>query len=823
MDAGLRAPLILVAAPAGSGKTTLIAAWCAALPDRDVSLAWVSLDAGDNDPSRFWRYVLAALERNFPGVSQEPMSLLEPPRPADIETVLTALLNALTSVARDVVVVLEDYHRITAQAVHDGVAFLLERLPPRVHLALATRADPPLPLARLRAGGLVAELRTADLRFTVEESTTFLTGVMGLPLKAEDIGVLEQRTEGWIAGMQLAAFSLQGRSPGETASFIDGFAGNHRHIVDYLTDEVLARCREPVQDFLLRTSILDRMSAPLCASLLDEEVTDTSRRAARELLERLESSNLFVVPLDDHREWYRYHHLFGDAMRHRLQHRHPDIVSRLQERASAWFESQGLVDEAIEHALRAGAFERAATLIERAAPRLHARGARLTVDAWLGALPKQIVQARPRLGIMSAWMALDDGAVASAEHCLRQAELAMREQLEDCHASEGGCNLQGEIAAARAFAATIRGDPLDTIALAEQALALLDRDNAVIRAVVAMALGRAYLGQRALGRAAHVLGEALNTFRMLDNKYLGRRVMLLLSTVQRAQGRLRPAMRTCRKALAWSGEDSSPTVGAIHVQLADLLREVNDLDASLEHASRGVALTAGLKHPDLKVFPPLVLARVRHARGDLDGALSALDRARDLTLDPEVAPYVPLVQNFEARLRLAKGELAEAARLVEKAAQKPEAPWMKMHPAIVFAHEYISVTSIQVLIAQGHASGDPGPLEGALELLEQHWEDAERGEMVSYHCKLLTLRALAHHALGDERRALVTLQKVLQLAQREGYVRLLADEGEPMAELLRRFDAPDIAPDYVQYVADCASATSRARREGPTLAMLRAS
>ena len=824
LDAGLRVPLTLVAAPAGSGKTTLLGTWYARVKGRGAAVAWVSLDGGDNDPARFWRYVLAALEGCCPDVAASAWSLLEPPRPAETEIVLTALLNALAERSGDVILFLEDYHLITAQAVHDGVAFLLTHLPPHIHLVLATRGDPPLPLARLRGRGLVTELRTTDLRFTLEEATTFLTEVMGLPLTGEDIGILEQRTEGWIAGMQLAALSLQGRSADEVAAFIAAFTGSHRHVVDYLTDEVLARCPEGVQDFLLRTSVLDRMSASLCTALMEEEATASGLQANQQLLEELERSNLFVIPLDDRREWYRYHHLFADAMRHRLWQRHRDDVSSLHERAAAWFEKHGDLDEAIEHALQAGTFERAARLIERTVPALHARGARQTLDAWLAALPRQAAQARPRLAIMSAWMALDDGAVARAESCLQTAERSMEEHLASTRApSASRRNLEGEIAAARAFASTIHGDPTETIALAEQALARLDRDNAVMRAIVAMALGRAYLGQRELGRAARVFSEALKTFRSLDNIYLGLRVMLLQSTVERAQGRMQQAMTTCREALAWGGDDSSLMVGAHHVQLADFLRETNDLDAALHHATRGMALTASLKHPDFKVFPPLVLARVRHAQGDLEGALDMLDRAKELTHDPEVAPYLPLLEGFEARVRLTEGDLSTAAHLIEKAVQGTKAPWLKMHPSIVFAHEYLAVTPIQVLIAQGRAAGDPAPLQTALDLLEQQQNRAEQTGMISYRAKLLLLRALAYQALGDEQRALTALQEVLPLAQREGYVRIFADEGEPMAELLRQIDAPASAVDYVEYVVQCASATSRGRDSDETLDILRAS
>jgi LuxR family maltose regulon positive regulatory protein len=813
LDAGLVTPLTLVAAPAGSGKTTLLGTWYAALKDRDASIAWVSLDSGDNDPARFWRYVLAALERCCPRMASGALSLLEPPRPADIETVLTALLNALTARAGDVVLFLEDYHLITARAVHESVTFLLNHLPPHAHIVIATRADPPLPLARLRGLGLVTELRTSDLRFTIEEATTFWTGVMGLPLQVEDIGILEQRTEGWIAGMQLAALSLQGRSADEVADFIHAFTGSHRHVVDYLTDEVFSRCSEPVQDFLLRTSILDRMSASLCAALIEVGATATAVQKIQELLEELERSNLFVVPLDDRREWYRYHHLFADAMRHRLGQQHHDEVSRHHERAAGWFEQQGFLDEAIEHMLRAGDFERAATLIERAAPALHARGARLTMESWLAALPKKVAQSRPRLAIMYAWMALDDGELAFAEHCLQTAEQTMQKQLEGTGAAGASRNMEGEIAAARAFASTIHGDPVETIAFAEQALKLLDRNNSVIRAVVAMALGRAYMGQRDLGRAARVFDEALTTFRLLDNQYLGLRVMFLRSTVERAGGLLQQAVGTCREALAWSGDDASLMAGAIHVHLADLLREMNDLEGALHHATLGVELTSSLKHPDFRVFPPLMLARVKHARGDLAGASKALERAKAMTCDPEVEPYLPLLESFEARFRLRQGDLDMAARLSEKASSGRNAPWLKMHPVISFAHECLMTTPIQVLIARGRARSDPRPLQTALELLEQQEERAEWKWMSSYRAHLLILRALAHQALGDDALALAALRQALTLGQCAGYVRLFADEGEPMAELLRRVDASGIADDYLNRVAACAAEAGERRRE----------
>jgi LuxR family maltose regulon positive regulatory protein len=452
------------------------------------------------------------------------------------------------------------------------------------------------------------------------------------------------------------------------------------------------------------------------------------------------------------------------------------------------------------------------------------------MEAWLGALPRQVAQVRPHLAIMRTWMALDDGAVAWAERCLEAIEQVLQEEPEGTRPADRDRDIEGEIAAARALVATTRRDPSQAIAHAEQALECLDRDNEVIRGVVAMTLGTAYAEQHDLGKAARVLGEARTTFYSLDNKHLGLRVMLFQSYVQRAQGCVHLAATTCQEALAWTGDYSSPMVGLIHVQLADLLRESNDLDAAFQHATRGIARSAPLENPELQVFPPLVLARVKQARGDLDGALEVMRQAEEFAHDGEGTWFLPLLEAFEAQIRLMQGNVTAATRLAQKAAQRTKAPFLDVHPLFVrihasgvYAFEHIKIAPIQLMIAQGRASGDPGPLETALAVLEQHQEHAERAGLAWYRIKLLALRALAHHGLGDAGRALAALEEALTLAQPEGYVRLFADEGKPMAELLRQVDAPGIAADYLQHIVDCAAAAGRTHRSDSPQVVLRAS
>src|SRR6266498_951378 len=377
LSRGAESALTVVSAPAGFGKTTLLAQWLATAPGDGPSAAWLSLDQRDNDPAVFWTYLVAALQTAAHGVGAGALSLLQSPRPP-IEAVLATLLNDLGAVSNDVVLVLDDYHVIDARDVQDGMAFLLEHLPPQIHLVIASRTDPALPLARLRGRGELVEIRAADLRFTPDEAAAYLNGVMGLVLTARDVAALEGRTEGWIAALQLAALSMQGRE--DTAAFIAGFAGDGRYIVDYLAEEVLQRQPEHVQHFLLQTSILDRLSGPLCDAV-------TGQDGGRAKLAALERGNLFLVPLDDRRRWYRYHQLFADVLQAHLRDEQPGELPDLHRRASAWYEQNGEPSETIRHALAAGDFERAADLVELAIPAMRRSRQEAAVRGWLKAPP----------------------------------------------------------------------------------------------------------------------------------------------------------------------------------------------------------------------------------------------------------------------------------------------------------------------------------------------------------------------------------------------------------------------------------------------------
>ena len=450
LDRGAASKLTLVSAPAGFGKTSLLAEWLAsrsAAADSARSAAWISLDRGDNEPATFWTYVIAALRTVAPGVGASALTLLESPQPPPIETVLTQLLNDLGAVAGDIVLVLDDYHVIDAREVQESMAFLLDHLPPQLHLVLAGRADPALPLARLRARGELVEARAADLRFTLDEAAAYLNEMMGLELGAADVAALEGRTEGWIAALQLAALSMQGRA--DVAGFIAGFAGDDRYVVDYLVEEVLQRQPEQVQAFLLQTSILGRLSGPLCDAV-------TRQDGGRATLEALDRGNLFLVPLDDRRQWYRYHHLFADVLQARLLDEKSELVSDLHRRASAWYEQNGELNVAIDHALAARDFERAADLVEKAMPGMRKDRREAALRGWLELLPVELFRVRPVLAIGYVGALLATNGVEGVAALLADVETWLEQDAGPAHrrgrlpTSAGGC-LAGSPSTARGW------------------------------------------------------------------------------------------------------------------------------------------------------------------------------------------------------------------------------------------------------------------------------------------------------------------------------------------------------------------------------------
>src|SRR5829696_7724781 len=586
LNAGLHGKLTLIAAPAGFGKTTLVSAWIAAC---DQKVAWLSLDEGDSDPTRFLIYFIAALRTIAPTIGEGLLAVLQSPQPPPAESVLTALLNDITSIPDHFVLVLDDYHLIDAQPVDQTLTFLLDHLPPQMHLVIATRADPQLPLARLRARDQMTELRAADLRFTPAEVGAFLTEVMGLSLSAAHIAALEVRTEGWIAGLQLAALSMQGHH--DVSAFIRAFAGDNRYIVDYLVEEVLQRQPERIRSFLLQTSILDRLSGPLCDAV-------TGQENGRGMLEALKRGNFFVVPLDDKRHWYRYHHLFAEVLQAHLMAEQPDLVATLHRRASEWYEHNGSAADAIRHALAAEDFERAADLIEPAVPAMRRSRREATLLGWLRALPDELVRFRPVLSVGYASALLSSGELEGVEARLRDAErwldttADMRERPKASSAEmvvvdeEEFRRLPGTIAVARSAHALALGNAPESATYARRALDLAPEDDHLTRGGAAGLLGLASWTSGDLETAHrrwHTYSALVLRAGNISDAISG---AIARADMRIAQGRLHDAMGIYEHALRLATEQGAPVMRGtadMHVGMSELLRERNDLEAAARH------------------------------------------------------------------------------------------------------------------------------------------------------------------------------------------------------------------------------------------------
>jgi ATP/maltotriose-dependent transcriptional regulator MalT len=770
LDEGLARRLILVCAPAGSGKTTLLAGWA---PSGNRPVAWLSLDAADNDPVRLWRHVVAALDRARPGIAERVGLLLGPPAPRSFEGLVTALINELAAQPGDgeVLLVLDDYHRIDAQPVHASLGFLLEHLPPGLHLVLASRADPPLPLARLRAGGQLAELRAADLRFTSEEAAALLRESAGADLPAAAVAALAARTEGWVAGLQLAALSLRGQA--DPAGFVAAFSGSHRYVLDYLAEEVLDRQQEELRTFLLETSLLERLSGGLCDAV-------TGRDGSQAMLERVEQAGLFLVPLDEVRGWWRYHHLFADLLRARLQQQRPGRVPALHQAAAAWCEEHGLADDAVRHALAAGDAAWAARLVERHVETLLGRSEGATLRRWLSALPAESVRDRPRLFLAQAYGAAMGFQSEALEALLDDAERAFTVSGDEPYEASAGrpvsslANVPAGIAFLRAVLARLRGDAALASDYNRQALAQLGEDDWLMRYLVRWNQAAAdWLGGRP-GPAERGLTEALAELRAAGQFFAGflaMRVCYDLGEVQRAQGNLDAALATCRQALEEAGESSQTAItGPAHVGLAQVLYERDELTAALDHATRGVTLCRQLTFTQSLATGLAVVARIRHARGDAAGALEAMGEAGRAGLSPQVITLLNPVPAQRARLLLAQGDVRAAAQWTTAAGLSPDD-----EPGYPREPEYLVLA--RVLLAQN----DPG---AALALLERlHAAAVSQGRAGSV-IEIGALRALALAAVGEKNAAVDALAGALTLACPQGYVRVFADEGPPMAALL---------------------------------------
>jgi ATP/maltotriose-dependent transcriptional regulator MalT len=795
LSRGAESKLTLISAPAGFGKTTLLGEWLAVARAGDQSVAWLSLDQGDNQPASFWTYLITALQTVAPGVGSGALSLLQQSQRPPIETILTALLNELSAVPNDIVLVLDDYHAVDAHDVQIGMAFLLEHLPPKIHLVIATRADPGLPLGRLRVRGELAEIRAADLRFTPSEAAAYLNEVMGLDLAARDVAALEGRTEGWIAALQLAALSMQGRV--DIAGFIAGFAGDDRYVVDYLIEEVLQRQPEHVRSFLLQTSILRRLSGPLCDAV-------TGQDDGNSMLEALDRGNLFLVSLDDRREWYRYHHLFGDMLRARLLDELPDQVPDLHRRASTWYEQNGEPSEAITHALAGDDFERAADLLELAIPGLRQGRHDDTSRDWLEALPDEVIRARPVLSVGYAGTLMVRGEVEGVEARLLDAErgldiaAAVREgrqapSAEMVFVDEAQfAGLPSAIAMYRAGQALILGDVAGTMTHARRALQLVSEDDHVGRGGPAALLGLAYWTTGDLDAGHRWYADGMASLEKAGHISDAIGCAIALADIGIAQGRLGEAMSTYQRGLRQATEQAaSPLRGTadMHVGMSHVLRERNDLDAAREHlqSSRELGEHLGLEQNPYRWR--VAMARVREAEGDLDGALGLLHEAERRYVS-DYFPNVRPVPALKARLWIAQRNFGEAVGWAHERD-------LSAGDELSYMREFEHITLARLMLAQPARDRADGSVQEATELLERLLAAAEAGRRSGSVIEILVLLAVAHHARGDVRAALPPLERALTLAEPEGYVRVFVDEGPPMSGLLDIAARQRIAPNYI--------------------------
>jgi LuxR family maltose regulon positive regulatory protein len=781
LEAASRTALTLVSAPAGFGKTTILASWLAAAPSDGPPVAWVSLDQRDNDPASFWTYVVTALRAASSDVGDAALGLLQSsaPRP---DAVVSALLADLDRLPGDLVLVLDDYHLIETSEIHEAMAFLVEHQPSRLHLVVASRSDPPLALGGLRARGQLLEVRAADLRFTAEESATYLNGPMGLTLNDSDVAALDGRTEGWIAALQLAALSMQGRA--DASAFIAGFAGDDRYIVDYLAEEVLSRQTAEVREFLLDTSVLDRLSGPLCDAV-------TGRPGGRTTLIALERANLFLVPLDDRRQWWRYHHLFADVLQAHLVEEQPDASPELHRRASIWHQQQRDTPQAIRHAMAARDFVRAADLMELAIPTMARERREAEARGWVLSLPDEIVAVRPVLGVAFAGALTLVSEFATVADRLDDVEHSLRASPSDPWPEQpppglvvvdhrAYQRLPGTIHMYRAALALATGDLGGTVRHAQQALALAAPGDDLTRASAGALGGLAAWteGDLAAAHAAYTASVGGLHRAGFAADVLG--CTITLGDIRVTQGRLADALSTYQGALDMTAPQpgTPPLRGTadMHVGIAGALLARDDLAGAAEHLAVSHRLGELNGLPQHPYRWRVVTARLFEAQGDLDGALGLIEEA-DRVYVGDYSPNVQPVPAVRARLLVRRGELSQAGAWVRERG-------LSVDDELTYLREFEHVTLARIRLAQHAARGDDAGLKDTIALLGRLLAAAEAGGRDGTVIELLVLLALAHQAGRNLPAALGALQRSLALAEPAGHVRVFAAEGPPLGELL---------------------------------------
>ncbi len=788
MEAGSEARLTLISAPAGFGKTTVLAAWLHEAAAGHRSVAWLSLDAADNEPTPFWTYVATALDRAVPGVGTRALDALAA-SPAPTDSILTTLLNDLAAAPGEIWLVLDDYHLVGSQEINEGVAFLLDHLPDQAHVVISTRADPDLPLARWRVRGELVEIRATDLRFTSAEATAYLTAVAGLDLAAADIDALEERTEGWIAALQLAALSLQGRA--DPSGFIARFAGDDRYIVDYLIEEVLRHQTDAVRRFLLQSAVLDQLTGPLCDAV-------TGGDDGSEMLIALERANLFVVALDDRREWYRYHHLFADVLRARLLSEQPDQVALLHLRASEWYEEHDLAEPAVRHALAGRDFDRAAHLIELAAAQIRRQRQEAMMYGWLQALPDDAVRRRPVLSVFYGSMLMASGDLDGVEPRLDDAERALASVPHGAALpwaeTADLATLPSTIAMYRAALAQARGDAAGTAEHARRALDLAGPNDHLARGGAAGFLGFAAWAGGDVSTALKTFTQAVASLHAAGSLVDALTGTVVLGDLWIAAGRPSKARRLCAQALREAEAHGPPMARAtaeLHVGLSELDVEAGDLDSARQHLEAAAALAdrGGMNEGRYRWF--IARGLLARADGELEEAVALLDRAAGL-YRPGFFPDVRPIPALKARIWIAQGHLANAGDWARDRG-------VSVTDDVSYLQEFDHLTLVRLLLARQRTNVDHDAADRAGGLLDRLRRAAEPSGRAGSLLEIGVLRALVHEARGFRGDALDCLAQALTEApEPENHVRLFLDEGAPMANLLRHARRNSIVGDHPQ-------------------------
>jgi LuxR family maltose regulon positive regulatory protein len=782
LDRGLQPNmrLTLISAPAGYGKTTLLSAW---IQDRGSPAAWLSIDESDNDPIRFMSYLLAALQQANPD--------LDLPSPAggqysesDIqERILIPLINQIGSSPRQTTLVLDDYHWIHSQSVHDRLAYLLDNLPPQAHLMIATRADPPLPIAHMRGRGQVNELRMEVLRFQVEEARSFLETFADLELSPDDVHTLTDRTEGWISGLQMAAASLRGHE--DKATFIQDFSGSHHYIMDYLVDEVLRRQTPQIQAFLLTTSILNRLCGPLCDALM--EVTGEAPAPSQGILQDLARANLFIVPLDARREWYRYHRLFADLLQARLQSKHPERIASLHRQASQWLEEHGLTDEAVQHALSTHDHDFAADLVERTSQDKFMRSETLTFLRWLQRLPEEKIRKRPKLEIYRAWALLFHGAPLST----------IESHLDESYEVSGP---PGSALSLQAFIKLSQGQIEHGLDLAEEALQALPEDEIFLRDFTTFLVIGARIALGDVEDGSRRLEQYSKASQRSGNRTATAMILGELAEMRLRQLRLQESERLYQQSLSMATDDDGkllPIAGGALIGLGDLALERYDLDSAekliregLQRVERWSLISTLTGH--------LSMITLYEIRGDTQAVQDTLETLQDLARRFDASEFDDMaVEMFEARLQVRRGDLESvrdwvARRDLEGApARKPSAYAEDYYVARFYKYELPVLARLRLAEAR---------YQEALDVLQELSSLAQRSDRPFLLIESEILQARVLHAMGDTAASLTALRRALDLGQPQDLMRIFLTEGEGVIHLLQAIRSEGDSPERNDYI-----------------------